>query len=171
MARFFRHGELPLVLLAILAQRPMHGYELMSELSRLFSTGGYRPSPGTVYPAVDALAAEGLLTGHTHEGRTVYSASEEGEQALGSRIDVLAGVELHDAGIQLGGERRHPGPLERRHRDDDVLGLERLIAGERRPPLCRAWPAGPCTMPRELDHNIGPDVLGALFERAGRLSV
>lgn len=102
MARFFRHGELPLVLLAILAQRPMHGYELMSELSRLFSTGGYRPSPGTVYPAVDALAAEGLLTGHTHEGRTVYSASEEGEQALGSRIDVLAGVELR-TGVRFGG--------------------------------------------------------------------
>lgn len=102
MARFFRHGELPLVLLAILAQRPMHGYELMSELSRLFSAGGYRPSPGTVYPAVDALAAEGLLTGQSQEGRTVYRASEEGEQALSRRIDVLAGVELR-TGVRFGG--------------------------------------------------------------------
>ncbi|OHT78933.1 PadR family transcriptional regulator [Mycobacteroides chelonae] len=94
MARFFRHGELPLVLLALLAQRPMHGYELMSELSRLFGAGGYQPSPGTVYPAVEALAAEGLLNGQTREGRTVYRTSAEGEQALTSRADVLAGVEL-----------------------------------------------------------------------------
>ncbi|AGM27055.1 PadR family transcriptional regulator [Mycobacteroides abscessus] len=94
MARFFRHGELPLVLLALLAQRPMHGYELMSELSRLFGPGGYQPSPGTVYPAVDALAMEGLLIGQAREGRTVYRASAEGEQALISRADVLATVEL-----------------------------------------------------------------------------
>lgn len=94
MARFFRHGELPLVLLALSAQRPMHGYELMSELSRLFGPGGYQPSPGTVYPAVDALAMEGLLIGQAREGRTVYRASAEGEQALISRADVLATVEL-----------------------------------------------------------------------------
>ncbi|MUM19594.1 PadR family transcriptional regulator [Mycobacterium sp. CBMA271] len=93
-ARFFRHGELPLVLLALLAQRPMHGYELMSELSRLFSAGGYQPSPGTVYPAVEALAAEGLLIGQPREGRTIYRASAEGEQALVGRADVLAAVEL-----------------------------------------------------------------------------
>ncbi|MGH3722806.1 MAG: PadR family transcriptional regulator [Mycobacterium sp.] len=94
MARFFRHGELPLVLLALLAQRPMHGYELMSELSRLFKVGGYQPSPGTVYPAVEALAAEGLLIGQAREGRTIYRASTEGERALVSRADVLAAVEL-----------------------------------------------------------------------------
>ncbi|EUA73856.1 hypothetical protein I540_0264 [Mycobacteroides abscessus subsp. bolletii 1513] len=45
MARFFRHGELPLVLLALLAQRPMHGYELMSELSRLFGPAGISRPP------------------------------------------------------------------------------------------------------------------------------
>ncbi len=49
--------------------------------------------------------------------------------------------------------------------------FERLIAGERRPPLRRVGPAGTCAMPRELDHDVGPDVLGALLERAGGLPV
>ena len=57
---FFRYGELPLVLLALLQQRPMNGYEMLSELGRLFSPG-YAPSPGSVYPAISALRRSGLI--------------------------------------------------------------------------------------------------------------
>jgi DNA-binding PadR family transcriptional regulator len=98
--RFFRHGELPLVVLALLARRPMHGYELMGELSRLFGPA-YRPSPGTVYPAVDALASEGLLIGDPQHGRTVFRTTEDGDRALVTRSDVLAEVELR-TGARLG---------------------------------------------------------------------
>jgi DNA-binding PadR family transcriptional regulator len=91
--RFFKHGELPLVVLALLAERPMHGYELMSELKRLFGPR-YRPSPGTVYPALDALEAEGLLAGETASGRTTFRATELGADALSERLDDLAALEL-----------------------------------------------------------------------------
>ena len=91
--RFFRHGELPLVLLALLADRPRHGYEVMSELARLFGPR-YRPSPGSVYPAVEALEAEGLLEGEARDGRTVYRATKAGVMALGQRADDLAALEL-----------------------------------------------------------------------------
>lgn len=91
--RFFRHGELPLVVLALLAGRPMHGYELMGELARLFGPR-YRPSPGTVYPALDALEAEGLLEGETEAGRTTFHASPAGVEAVEARIDDLAAIEL-----------------------------------------------------------------------------
>jgi DNA-binding PadR family transcriptional regulator len=91
--RFFRHGELPLVLLALLADRPMHGYEVMSELARLFGPR-YRPSPGSVYPAVDALEAEGLIDGEAHDGRTTYRATNAGTQALAERADALAALEV-----------------------------------------------------------------------------
>lgn len=91
--RFFRHGELPLVVLALLAERPMHGYELMSELKRLFGPR-YRPSPGSVYPALEALEAEGLLEGKTAAGRTTYSATGLGTDALTERTDDLATLEL-----------------------------------------------------------------------------
>jgi DNA-binding PadR family transcriptional regulator len=91
--RFFRHGELPLVLLALLDDRPMHGYEVMAELTRLFGPA-YRPSPGTVYPAVEALEAEGLLDGREADGRTTYSITEAGADALAERSEALAALEV-----------------------------------------------------------------------------
>jgi DNA-binding PadR family transcriptional regulator len=91
--RFFRHGELPLVVLALLAERPMHGYELMSELSRLFGPR-YRPSPGSVYPALEALETEGLLAGEAQGGRTTYRATSAGLEAVQERRDNLAALEL-----------------------------------------------------------------------------
>jgi DNA-binding PadR family transcriptional regulator len=91
--RFFRHGELPLVVVALLADRPMHGYELMSELSRLFGPR-YRPSPGSVYPALEALEVEGLVEGETDAGRTTFRATEAGTEALAMRADDLAALEL-----------------------------------------------------------------------------
>jgi DNA-binding PadR family transcriptional regulator len=91
--RFFRHGELPLVVLALLTDRPMHGYELMSVLSRLFGPR-YRPSPGSVYPALEALEAEGLVAGEAAAGRTTYRATEAGAEAVAGRIDDLAALEL-----------------------------------------------------------------------------
>jgi DNA-binding PadR family transcriptional regulator len=91
--RFFRHGELPLAVLALLAERPMHGYELMSELSRLFGPR-YRPSPGSVYPALEALKGEQLLSGEADSGRTTYKITTSGAEALEARADDLAALEF-----------------------------------------------------------------------------
>jgi DNA-binding PadR family transcriptional regulator len=105
--RFFRHGELPLVLLALVDQRPMHGYELMSELARLFGPA-YRPSPGTVYPAVDALQTEGLIDGTDEGGRTRYATTTAGQHALDERARAVAAIELR-TGVRLtGAEQLEP---------------------------------------------------------------
>ena len=97
--RFFRHGELPLVLLALLSERPMHGYELMARLNKLFGLR-YRASPGSIYPALEALEGEGLLVGESGGGRTIYRASDAGEEALAARADNLAELELR-TGVQV----------------------------------------------------------------------
>ena len=97
--RFFRHGELPLVLLALVAEQPRHGYEIMGELARLFGPS-YRPSPGSVYPAVDALEAEALIEGEVGDGRTTYRTTPAGDEALGARSDALAALELR-TGVRL----------------------------------------------------------------------
>ena len=98
--RYFRHGELPLVLLALVADRPRHGYEIMGELARLFGPR-YRPSPGSVYPAVDALNAEGLIAGEARNGRTTFSVTAAGREALEERAEALAALELR-TGARLG---------------------------------------------------------------------
>lgn len=100
--RFFRHGELPLVLLALVAERPRHGYEIMAELGRLFGPG-YRASPGSVYPAIEALEAERLIEGESHGGKTVYRSTPVGDEALEARGDLVAAVELR-TGVRLGRE-------------------------------------------------------------------
>lgn len=97
--RFFRHGELHLVILCLLAERPMHGYQLMSELSRHFGSR-YRPSPGSVYPALEALEAEGLLSGQDAGGRTTFEVTEAGTAALADRADALAALE-HRTGVRI----------------------------------------------------------------------
>jgi DNA-binding PadR family transcriptional regulator len=100
--RFFKHGELPLVLLALMAQRPRHGYEVMSELTRLFGPR-YRASPGSVYPAIEALQIEGLIEGRPVEGRTVYDVTAPGRCALQDRAELLAALEYR-IGVRVGGE-------------------------------------------------------------------
>lgn len=65
----------------------------MSELSRLFGPR-YRASPGSVYPAIEALQLEGLIEGQAIEGRTVYTMTSPGRQALQDRAELLAALEL-----------------------------------------------------------------------------
>ncbi len=98
---FFRYGELPLVLLALLQQRPMNGYEMLGELGRLFSPG-YAPSPGSIYPAVSALSRSELIGAEDDNGKRRYQLTPAGEKALAMRqgqlsaIEARCGVYLHD---------------------------------------------------------------------------
>jgi DNA-binding PadR family transcriptional regulator len=85
----------------LLAERPRHGYELMAELTRLFGPR-YRPSPGSIYPAIEALDAEGLIEARTTNdgGKTMYANTAAGEDALQSRGELLAELELR-TGVRL----------------------------------------------------------------------
>lgn len=100
--RFFRYGELPLVLLALVDQRPMSGYELLTELGRLFAPH-YRPSPGSVYPALEALTDEGFVVPSDNGGATAYQPTELGRRTLSERREDLAAVEARTgARLQTG---------------------------------------------------------------------
>lgn len=90
--RFFRHGELPLVILSLLERKPMHSYQLLVELQYLFGDD-YEPSTGTVYPAVTALKEQRLI--YSKQGSpTVYTLTELGRNVLKGRQDLLAELEL-----------------------------------------------------------------------------
>jgi DNA-binding PadR family transcriptional regulator len=80
--RFFESGEVRLALLSLLAERPMHGYELMKEMEAR-SGGMYQASAGTVYPNLQQLEDEGLVRMEVSEdGKRVYSITDEGRKAL-----------------------------------------------------------------------------------------
>jgi DNA-binding PadR family transcriptional regulator len=94
----FRPGELPLVLLALLADQPMNGYEVLGELGRLFGPD-YKPSPGSVYPAIQALLDERLVQADKGGGNA-YRLTPTGKTALERRGPLLATVEVR-TGVRL----------------------------------------------------------------------
>ena len=63
--------------LALLLERPMHGYEMIQELGE--RTGGiWRPSPGSIYPTLQLLEDEGLIEATAEGGRKSYRLTEAG---------------------------------------------------------------------------------------------
>jgi DNA-binding PadR family transcriptional regulator len=76
-----RGGRRPNVraaLLALLTERPMHGYEMIQEIDQ--RTGGaWRPSPGSVYPTLQMLEDEGLIASTADEGRKRFALTEAGQ--------------------------------------------------------------------------------------------
>jgi DNA-binding PadR family transcriptional regulator len=81
-------GNLDLLLLTILKERPAHGYAVIEELRRR-SEKAFDLPEGTVYPALHRMERAGLLTSHWSEGegrkRRVYQVSGVGEQALDAK--------------------------------------------------------------------------------------
>jgi DNA-binding PadR family transcriptional regulator len=70
-------GQVRAALLALLAERPTHGYEMIQELDA--RTGGiWRPSPGSVYPALRILEDEGLITSEDSDGRKRFTLTDRG---------------------------------------------------------------------------------------------
>ena len=82
LGRLLEHGDLRYVVLALLAEQPRHGYELIKELEE--RTGGaYRPSAGVIYPTLAMLEDEGLVSQAGGEvGRKLYAPTEEGKKVL-----------------------------------------------------------------------------------------
>ena len=72
-----RRGNVRAAILALLAERPMHGYEMIQELEA--RTGGvWRPSPGSVYPTLQLLEDEGLISSEAAEGRRRFTLTDAG---------------------------------------------------------------------------------------------
>jgi DNA-binding PadR family transcriptional regulator len=100
----FDGGELRLVILALIAEKPRHGYDIIKELGERVG-GDYSPSPGVVYPTLTMLEEMGYVgTSQDEQGRKVYTVTPEGEKAL---ADSKAQV---DAIFARFGDRDHAGP-------------------------------------------------------------
>jgi DNA-binding PadR family transcriptional regulator len=79
--RRMRRGDVRAAILLLLGEEPRNGYQVMQELEQR-SEGAWRPSPGSVYPALQLLADEGLTRGEAGEGGTVYELTDAGRKHL-----------------------------------------------------------------------------------------
>ena len=94
MTPVFAHGQLRLYLLSLLAERSMHGYEIIQALADRFG-GTYIPSAGTIYPRLAKLQDDGLISKEADGRKTVYSITDAGRAELAARGPELSSIE-HD---------------------------------------------------------------------------
>ena len=91
--RFFDSGDLRLVILSYIAEKPSHGYEIMKGIAEKMA-GLYTPSAGVVYPTLNQLEDEGIATVTTEGGKKQYTITEAGRAELDAnkaRIEELLG--------------------------------------------------------------------------------
>jgi DNA-binding PadR family transcriptional regulator len=72
-------GDVRAAVIALLAEKPMHGYQIIQEIEER-SGGAWKPSPGSVYPTLQLLADEGLIGAKESNGRKTYSITDEGRR-------------------------------------------------------------------------------------------
>ncbi len=112
-------GDVRSAVLALLAEQPMHGYQIIREIDER-SGGSWKPSAGSVYPTLQLLSDEGIITAEESGGRKTYALTEAGRDEVAESgatapwqtgestehpgITALpkAGVELAQAAAQVG---------------------------------------------------------------------
>jgi DNA-binding PadR family transcriptional regulator len=87
----FHRGDLKYVILDLLKDKSRHGYDIIRELEGQ-SYGFYKPSPGVVYPTLQMLEEMGYARSSEHEGKKVYSITEEGLKFLENQSDIADDV-------------------------------------------------------------------------------
>ncbi|WP_417512359.1 PadR family transcriptional regulator [Microbacterium sp.] len=109
-------GDVRAAVLSLLAEEPMHGYQIIREIEDR-SGGSWKPSAGSVYPTLQLLADEGLVSAEEQNGRKTYSLTEAGRAVADDEADAPApwkssgrtgeGVHRHTAlakaGVDLAG--------------------------------------------------------------------
>ena len=127
--RMLATGDLRLIALALIAEQPRHGYELIKVLEEK-TAGWYSPSPGIVYPTLTFLEEAGYVTAQAEGAKKLYTITDEGRAYLDQNRDFVDAVleRLEKIGSKITRIRRRLG------RDDDGEEDERRGL----PPLVRA---------------------------------
>lgn len=116
--RAFDYGELRLLILAMTAEQPRHGYELMRVIEERMG-GSYSPSPGVIYPTLTWLEESGFARVEEAGGRKSYSPTPEGQAYLSANraaVDEL--LSRTGSGREGGRPEGAPAPV--------VRGMENL---------------------------------------------
>ena len=106
-------GDVRIAVIALLAERPMHGYQIIREIEER-SGGSWKPSAGSVYPTLQLLADEGLIVASEDNGRKTYSLTEPGREVAAEEADAApwgadAGADGASGGSGAGGRGAEQG--------------------------------------------------------------
>ena len=144
-------GDVRTAILLLLAEEPMHGYQLMQAIADR-SGGTWTPSPGAVYPAISLLEDEGLVTVTAESGRKLVTLTDAGRDQIESRRqgwpDPFAGAPGRGAGADLRGllEQLHGAARQvGRTGSDAQIAAAATILGEARRALYLLLAEGPET--------------------------
>jgi DNA-binding PadR family transcriptional regulator len=83
-----RRGDMSPIILKVLAEKPMHGYEIIGRLEEM-SHGFWRPSAGSVYPTLTMLEEQELVTSREENGKKIYELTEKGAKEAGEAEDTF----------------------------------------------------------------------------------
>lgn len=90
----FKAGFLKLTVLKMVSKGPIHGYALMKEIERL-TDEDWKPSPGSIYPALQELVADGLVTASPQGRRKLYEITPKGQEAMERALGYAADTIRH----------------------------------------------------------------------------
>src|SRR6267154_2195692 len=121
--RMLAQGDLRLIALALIAEQPRHGYEIIKVLEDK-TAGWYSPSPGIVYPTLTYLEEAGYLTAQTEGAKRLYTITPEGRAHLEENRDFVDAVldRFAAVGEKISRMREH---FARPEYDDEGRGRRR----------------------------------------------
>ena len=90
----FPKGELKYIILDLIREKPRHGYEIIRTFEER-SHGFYTPSPGAVYPTLQFLEEMGYVTASPHDGKKIYTITDEGRAFLDTQEHLMEGIKRH----------------------------------------------------------------------------
>src|ERR1700744_5439674 len=96
-----RRGDVRAAVLALLADRPMHGYEMIKEIEER-TEGAWTPSAGSIYPTLQMLDDEGLIRGEETDGKRRFSLTDEGRSEHEEKSGDVAPWDAVRAGFPTG---------------------------------------------------------------------
>jgi DNA-binding PadR family transcriptional regulator len=88
VGRMLAQGDLKLLVLALVAEQPRHGYEIIKVIEEKTS-GCYSPSPGVIYPTLTYLEEAGYLASESEGSKKLYRITPEGESNLKANRDIV----------------------------------------------------------------------------------
>src|SRR5712691_4644481 len=129
--RMLAQGDLRLIALALIAEQPRHGYEIIKVLEDK-TAGWYSPSPGSAYPTLTYREEAGYVTAESEGAKKLYTITDEGRAHLEENRDFVDAVleRLSAIGEKVSRMRRHFDRDEYRREDkDDRNRMPPLVRG------------------------------------------